>query len=368
MNSIVDFPENGSVRDQAAEWLIHLDGDRDLSEKELEALGRWLNRSPAHQEELLALADTWNDANILTELAALAKGRRLDKSDNTAAWWKATPLRAISMMAAVTGMAFIVLTWWERATFDDANGTYVTAVGQQKTINLPDGSSVELNTDSEVSVQFSDDRRDVYLYQGEAHFVVAKDVVRAFQVQAGHGQVLAVGTEFSVRLLGEEVEVLVSEGMVQLGSIAGSFNKLQAKARDNDIRAASESARDGAVEILGTLGAGQVGVISVEDADASTQRGRLVANEVTNIAKDLAWRDGILMLTGESLETVVAEMNRYTRVTIEVSDPELQQLRVGGRLPIGETEAMLQALETNFGLQVSYTSHDKVLLSAPERD
>ncbi len=85
------------------------------------------------------------------------------------------------------------------------------------------------------------------------------------------------------------------------------------------------------------------------------------------MAKRLSWREGVLTFAGDPLEVVVEEISRYTTVSIEFSDPAVRAIRIGGRFPIGETDAMFAALEANFGLRVTRLSHDRVMVSAPPK-
>jgi len=66
------------------------------------------------------------------------------------------------------------------------------------------------------------------------------------------------------------------------------------------------------------------------------------------------------------LEDVVNEISRYTTMSIEFSDPAVKATRIGGQFPIGETDAMFDALEANFQLRVTRLSDDRVLVSAIE--
>ena len=97
----------------------------------------------------------------------------------------------------------------------DSNGLYATAVGQQRLIALSDGSNVNLNTDSQIRVNFGEAYRDVYLLRGEAHFAVADDREVPFRVSAGSGRIRALGTAFSVYVRDGSVDVTVSEGTVR---------------------------------------------------------------------------------------------------------------------------------------------------------
>ncbi len=91
------------------------------------------------------------------------------------------------------------------------------AVGHQLTATLDDGSTIQLNTDTRIELQYSSRERTVRLQRGEAHFAVAPDAERPFVVVAGSGVVRAVGTEFNVYLSdGNQTEVTVTEGIVEI--------------------------------------------------------------------------------------------------------------------------------------------------------
>ncbi len=85
------------------------------------------------------------------------------------------------------------------------------------------------------------------------------------------------------------------------------------------------------------------------------------------MARKLSWRDGMLVFSGESLEYVVEEVSRYTPISIEFTDPELRDLRIGGYFKVGEIEALFEVLESNFGVQVSQISDDVVQLSSANK-
>ena len=59
-----------------------------------------------------------------------------------------------------------------------------TTVGERRTVKLPDGSSVELNTASELAVRYTASARAIRLTRGEAYFTVASDPQRPFSVHA----------------------------------------------------------------------------------------------------------------------------------------------------------------------------------------
>ena len=376
MKSVREFPGKGVVTEEAAVWLIRLDADRTPSELEILALGEWLNRSPAHREELEKLAALWGRLNVLTELAiplgkrnaskTHAHGRGNNVSDG------GSRFRKVAVAAAGCGIVGLgcALVWEIVVDRNVAvtNGLYATAVGQQTTTNLSDGSQIVLNTNSQIRVDFRDDYRTVQLLQGEALFTVAQDAKRPFRVYAGDGRIQAIGTAFAVYLRGDDVQITVTEGRVALASIDESAAGVESLIGKG---AMSDPAVDERMKSLGTLSAGHIATIRALDRQqgqamhAPTMAVKPIPPE--EIAQELAWRNGVLMFSGDSLENVVKEVSRYTTVSIEIPDAAIRNMRVGGRFPVGETEVMLAALESNFNLRVTRLGHNRVVLTAAHK-
>lgn len=379
MGTIVEFPDRSELAKEAAELLIWLDADAPPSDDELKALGEWLRRSPAHREELESMAALWGRMNILTELAVPLASRPASARSRLARAIAATPpswRRAGLLVTSVAAMLAVVVVLLARGPAVDplleTNGLYATAVGQQETTALADGSQVMLNTNSQIKVDYSDSYRRVYLLQGEALFTVAKNAERPFRVYAGNGLIEALGTAFSVYLKGAEVEVAVTEGRVSLASMSpprhGAAPASASGSAQGKIPSSGHGVDESSMKSLGVLSAGQA--VTIHSPIAETAAGSAsVLEEIEPIppqqlAQRLAWSEGALMFSGETLENVVKELGRYTTVSIEIPDATIRNMRVGGRFPVGETETMLSALETNFNLRVIRLSHNRVVLAA----
>jgi len=367
MTTVVEFPDRRVVAEEAATWLIRLDADPAPTRAELQALGEWLHRSPAHREELESLAALWGRMNVLTELAVpLSHPSRPGKIGGARSTWRRGGL-AVATLAVIIGIGAVLLARWPSLDSQlAANGLYATAVGQQKTTMLSDGSQIVLNTNSQIKVDYRGGYRNVHLLQGEALFTVAKDAKRPFRVYAGNGRIEAVGTAFAVYLNGAAISVAVTEGRVALASV----NPSRVAESQRTPTAGSEPDLDrGVMESLGTLGAGQIATIRTAThgkAGESSGLEDVQAVAPEQLAKQLAWRDGMLMFSGERLEQVVKEFSRYTTVTIDIPDEKVRDMRIGGRFPAGETEAMFAALEANFKLRVTRTAPGRVEISAAD--
>ena len=356
MKKVIDFPDGSTIEQQAAEWLIRLDGDQVLLPEERRSLRRWMARSTAHREHLFRLAELWSDMNVLNELAVPLD--HVVQVENSRRRW----LRPASLVAAAgavvvaVGLAILI----GGGSPLDSNGLYATAVGQQQLIALADGSTVNLNTDSQIRVAYGDEYRDIHLLRGEAHFSVAENRAIPFRVSAGNGRIRALGTAFSVYIRNGSVDVTVSEGSVVLERVVSSGASLESGT------GAQIPAVEGPVRELGTLRAGQVATIPslVRDSDVSESLRNFGSIEPPELQRRLSWTEGVLLFSGEALADVVSEIGRYTMAEIEFTDPEVGAIRIGGRFPVGETETMFETLESAFGLSVTYVSEDHVLISA----
>ena len=385
MKNIVEFPDRGNIEQEAVDWLIRLDGDTPPSKQEMQALKDWIARSPAHLDELEKLNAFWGNLSVLTELnipmvkpALLAMGRSRVHHAKPAK--VRSPKVAWGMAASVLFAGVLLLTnWLGGPQFDSTNGDYATSIGKQSTITLVDGSSVRLNTNSQIKVDYRDGYRNIYLVQGEAHFDVAKKKAKPFRVYAGKGRVQAVGTSFTVYLREKDIKVLVTEGKVALAaqkpvldSSKSSEVNLQSKPEQSVADSVSlpgdpEYYLTIPVEQLGLLVEGQGATILVAqdnlpDSPAGPQKVELM--DVQAIERREAWRQGLLLFAGDSLEDVVAEISRYTTMSIEIVDPALKKIRIGGQFRVGDISGMFDVFEANFGLSVTVLDKNHVQISA----
>ncbi len=372
--NVVNFPSQRAVEEEAAAWLITLDGDRVPSVEELEALREWLDRSPEHRAQLSSLAGFWGKLNVLTELA-VPLGHPQSQAPGRVGGPAYRPMRHFlhaGLIAAtlVIGLGLALVYKEQPDPIVNSNGLYATTVGQQQSTALADDSIVLLNTDTQIRVEFDENYRNIYFLQGEAHFTVAKDPERPFRVYVGERMVQAVGTAFSVYLKGSEVDVTVTEGQVALATVVGAGDgRLPQQVRRIDAggSGAVSPVDSPTIEQIGTVSAGESATLrKSEDVDAAGTLKTVESVEPQDMARRLSWREGMLVFNGDALEVVVDEISRYTTVSIEFSDPALRATRIGGQFPIGETDAMFDALEANFQLRITRLGDDRVLLSSIE--
>jgi transmembrane sensor len=179
-----------------------------------------------------------------------------------------------------------------------------------------------LNTATEATVRFDRAHREIKLATGEGLFQVAKDPARPFVVHAGLVSVRAVGTVFSVRTAGQRVDVVVTEGIVEIvdGSTSGG----------GVVRRVAANERATVMETS------QVQVQSMPRAEAERR---------------LAWRDGMVDFAGEPLTTAVEEINRHNRRQIVVDDPVLASRPVVGMFLANDPDNFAETVATALGAQ-----------------
>jgi transmembrane sensor len=298
------------IEETAAAWLARRDGGR-WSPADDDALAAWLDQDVAHRVAFLRLESVWVRADRMAALHAPSWSVRPRVAPRR---WVMAPL---ILGAAAAGVFVVVLMTLKPEVRD----TYKTGVGERRVVAMADGSTVELNTKTNISVGSGADRRSVRLDGGEAWFEVAHDPKHPFVIQVGDRQVTVLGTKFSIRRDGDKVEVVVAEG----------------KVRVEDPR---QPERHPAV-----LATPQQMVL----ADAA---GTLVAPiSAERLTSELAWRRGVLMFDGVPLREVAGEFNRYNKKQIAV-DAKVADVRIGGSFEATNIDGFARLLRKGFDLKV----------------
>ncbi|MDY6946773.1 MAG: FecR domain-containing protein [Pseudomonadota bacterium] len=326
MAEIHRLPDIKEIEREASDWLTRLDAD-DASAEDRAAFEAWLRAHPLHARTYAEMLETWQAfrATPLTGIAIEGVVEERRRSRYAPQGWRQWAM-------AVSGLLIAVLLGFHLHSLA-AKTTFQTALGERVTISLPDGSKLQLNSDSRVRVDYSLRSRVISLERGEAFFEVAHNTARPFWVTTDRRWVRAVGTAFNVYLNPKGMQVTVREGTVKVGSGEGL---LQARLDEDTLKKASA-----------VLNAGE----QAELRGNVTRTRKLSAEE---LARTTAWQSGWLYVTKNNLCEVIAEMNRYTPRRLILEDTQLCSLAVGGAFqanPQG-AEALLELLEKKFGAQV----------------
>ena len=350
---------------EASAWIAQLESG-ELTAADLDAFREWIGRSPQHAAEIRQLAAMSMEMNVLTNMVEpiqeAAKAHRSLRPHDTGI---TKALRRITSMAVFACLLVAVIFSFRQLNTSPSPMMITTTVGEYRVAELPDGSLVKLNTDSRVEVSFNDHQRKVRLLAGEAFFDVIPNPKRPFFVYADNKQVKVVGTAFLVRLIDQEFELMVTKGKVELAKTATiatvqptlTVEQSYTTPPVNSNKNKTNSATTDPIALV----AGQSITMDVEDDQAP-----IVAVSEREQLRELSWQEGLHDFSNTSLEDVVEELSRHSTMTIEITDPALRDLKFGGIFRIGDTEALFGALETPFGIQISYIDKNKVSLSRQE--
>jgi transmembrane sensor len=314
-------------RQQAASWFTRL-SKRRVSTDDVKAFSVW-RRDPDNARAYERVESVWAATNALADdpeisaLTAEALGRA------------PAPMRARAMVsgiwkplggAAVAMIALAVVSLWVL----NRPLTYVTAVGELRTVRLEDGSRVTLDTGSRIQVRLDDARRSVTLISGQAFFDVAGNPTRPFVVSAGDTQVTAIGTRFDVRRLRDGARVTLVEGRVTVRE--------------------ADRAGDG-----WSLDPGQ---------QVTTATPRPVVATV-DVAQETSWTTGRLIFRETPIRAAVEEVNRYSETKIELQASRIAGIPVSGVFDTGDTDGFVAALQELYSVRAERRPDGSVILSAP---
>lgn len=335
MSNIVDFPTQERRFDEASLWIARL--DRGLSDQEEKELNEWLKNDVENQRVLVKLAHLWDKMDrlmLLSDVFQVAKTKKKIPVYQYAA-------ACFFMLTLGVGLWF--LHWGK--LHESTESIYQTSIGGLQQVELSDGSTLILNTDSQVKVVYSQKQRLVFLNRGEIHIDVAHAPDRPLSVIAGSKVVQAVGTAFDVRMINpEKVRLWVTEGRVlvterQLDNIV-PLQKIEELSAD--VIAVSKGEKM-------ILTAVSKKVEKVEEIDMSAQ---------------LSWRQGNIVFRGETLDEAVLEFSRYSDKKFIIADESLRNVRVAGVFKIGDTDRLLNTLKSNFSIEYQYGENGKIFLSS----
>lgn len=307
--------------DQAAYWIVRLRSDRcALSDKQ--QFSDWLETDPQHAEAFDQVLDTW-------QASAFVANQPESEQPRTSSLFN---WQYISAAAASVLMAAAVV-FWQANPGNVYENSFSTARGEFAEIELPDGSSIEMNTNSKLDVYFDDNSRQITLQRGEAYFDINSDNERPLSVDLGDSQVSVVGTEFNIHKKHDSSHIIVTEGRVRVSEKTGHEQIAGNKAL------VSEGQQ---VNVFKRTGLGLV----MPKHDSET----------------INWRNKTLIFQETKLQQALQELNRYLLEPVDTSDESLRYSLVSGTFSLEEPDTTLAALIETFAIQQELTEDGKTRL------
>jgi len=296
--------DDDSRRAEAADWVVRLQSG-DLTDEQALAFDAWLSASDANSRAYDAALGVMFEVEaagprIAFDLRRLpaprpANGRR--------GWIVAGGMAAAATIAlAVTPVSLL----------SKPPQTYTTAKGEHRTVTLADGTRVDLNAGTRMTVTLASHERRVSMPEGEAVFDVAADHSRPFLIAAGDRTVRVVGTRFDVRRRDGQLSVTVDRGVVEV--------------RPNEDAAGRAFRLHPGQRLDHAQGAAEAHVRAVEPSDI------------------YAWRTCRLIYRDQPLGDVVADLNQQYARQISLDDPALAAIRFSGVLVLDDQDAVIRRL------------------------
>ena len=355
--NVVPISRDDELLKVASRWVLKID-EGSLSASDQAALGVWLDEHIRHRELLLEVAAVWDKTDALARLAELfphdSTADQMLHSPWHQRWAQGAAVAAGLAVLMISGM--LLMNPNSDRELPTTSVVYETAIGEQKSVLLPDASEVVLNTNSQLSVTFTPSARVLRLARGEILVRVAEDRARPLSVVAGNRIIQAVGTEFVVEITdNHQVEIMVTEGKVVIG--------IQPPAVTSTARG-DDDVLDTAVlpPVLALLednivSAGEEVILSAADMVRKTV-------PADDVEVKLSWKEGRLIFRSEPLEKALQEVERYTTVEFIFLDESLRTRTLSGRFRTGDVDVLLLSLRVNFNITHEFDSENRVLLSS----
>jgi transmembrane sensor len=328
----------------AAHWLAVL-SDENCTDAERRQFLVWLRASSQHVDEFLRLSrlnahctrrELWPDMSV-AELVAAAKA---SGEGNVATLEPVADFSSVRRprkparwaLAAAAACVFVVagLIAGRMQLFDEWFAPeYVTALGEQRSITLEDGSVVELNSHSRLRTHFQKELRAIELLEGEAIFRVSKDPQRPFRVRTGATDIVAIGTAFNVKASDARTVVTVLEGRVRV-------NRREA-AELSAVRSA-QAVREFE--------------LAVGDQLILSKAQPAIRVSLRDTEKVTSWTERRLIFEDTPLSAVAAEFARYSSHAIRIEDTDVGARKITGVFDATDPASLVEFLSTDESLEI----------------
>lgn len=292
--------------ERAAAWVVRLEADN-LGDAEATTFDAWLSASPenvAAFDAALAISQTFTaNAEQVAEGVSQRQRRTVRPVMDRRYFAGGAGLAAAAMVAVAVAPQIFTPT---------STDTHVTAKGEKRSVSLADGSRVDMNAGTRLTVTLARNSRSLSLDEGQAVFDVTHDADRPFTIAVGDRMVRVVGTQFDVRRRDGKLSVTVARGAVEV------------------------LPQDGGIGKAYRLRPGQR-----LDYTEGTEQARVMAAEPAEV---LAWRSGRMVYREQSLADVVADLNQQWATPIRIDDPTLAATPVSGVLILDSQDAVIRRL------------------------
>lgn len=305
---------------QAIAWFTRMNGRPSAADRtDFEA---WLAASTDHADHYRKVSALWSEMGSLSGVLGTQDAAALAAPLERIQQLRRERGRGRGVTGAVLGLVLALCLgwiWFDRPhLFDDWRADQVTGRGEQRLVALADGSTVQLDADSALTVDVSDSRRHVRLLRGTAFFEVKRSET-PFVVTARNGEARVLGTSFEVAAREDESVAVTLAG----GSVAVDLPQ----SRETLVLKPGERVAYSA------LGLGRA--------------------EPVDVAEATAWRSGRFIFDDMPVSQVLARIERSHRGRFVLLGSELGRRRVTGNVTLRDSAAALAALQSSVGFSIA---------------
>ena len=285
----------------------------EASREEEKIIQDWIAKSEDNQKEFEVYNKLWLDSEKLMMPGVIDVESALQKTKNQIPqfrkkihllnYWRQAAAILITAVVLSSVFNYIIKpqsTKTAQVIYQELKSVY----GAQTKVQLADGTTVWLNSGSKLNFPTSFENlpeRNVTLV-GEGYFDVAKNPKQPFIVHTSQLDVKVLGTSFNVNAYESEkiVTVALVEGKVSLIKHIKGKEKPLLNLKPNEV------------------------------AKYDVDNNKLIHTKEVDLEKYTSWKDGKIVFNNEPLEKVVAKLENWYNVTIEVKDKQLLKYCITG--------------------------------------
>ncbi len=301
-----------SLDEQAIAWFVRLQAEN-VRKEDWRAFGQWLEQTDEHRKVFNEICEIWGNTTLLKSLGLHAKEHKISPKHHKKHY-------AISKISLALATCLLCIAPFANQIQIFLKADYSSVIGESKIIQLDDGSTAMLNTNSAIAINIGEKRRLLELLKGEVFLNIKPDANKPFFVHAEHSTSRVLGTRFVVHNRNESDEIKVLAGRVEVSN--------------------NKAWKDPVV-----LG----------DNEAVTVYDNIIGQpKKLNSTLSTSWISGFLVYENETLETVITSINRYRSGVVFFKDDSLRKLRINGRLNIRESRDMLKVLQRTMNIKITF--------------
>lgn len=304
-----DATPEARLASEARDWLILLTSGR-ATVADARALRQWCGQSAEHARAFEQAKALWHGLQPAAQ--ALQVPRRFGR-------------RAFLGGAMAASAAFLLIRATVPGGVSGLGADYITEVGEQRRVELGEGISLELNTQTRLSRRpLTEGGQALELLGGEIE--VSGRSASTISIQAGTGWISAARARFNIRYVDRSVCATCLEGVVQVRVQGRSFRL------EPGMQMTYDNVRAG----------------SPQNADVSAA---------------IAWREQVLVFNDATLSSVIDEINRYRPGMLLLLNPQLGRRKVQARFRLDQLAGVALLIRDAYGAKCIELPGGVVVLS-----